>query len=43
MQQQAVDVSLSLMRFKIKQLKKTALSLDHRFNEVIAALNDEIK
>ena len=41
--QQAVDVSLSLMRFKIKQLKKTALSLDQRFNEVIAALNDEIK
>nr|ADI18886.1 hypothetical protein [uncultured delta proteobacterium HF0010_08B07] len=41
--QQAVDVSLSLMRFKIKQLKKTALSLDQRFNEVINALNKEIK
>ena len=41
--QQAVDVSLSLMRFKVKQLKKTALSLDQRFNEVINALNQEIK
>ncbi len=41
--QQAVDVSLSLMRFKIKQLKKTALALDQRFNEVLKALNKEIK
>ncbi len=41
--QLAVDLSLSLMRFKIKQLKKTASELNLRFDEVLSALNTELK
>lgn len=41
--QQAVDLSLSLMRFKISQLKATATSLDQRFDDVLKSISAEIK
>jgi hypothetical protein len=41
--QQAVDLSLSLMRFKISQLKTTANDLDGRFNEVLKSISAEVK
>lgn len=41
--QLAVDLSLSMMKYKIKQLKRTADTLDQRFAEVLSALNNEIK
>ena len=40
--QQAVDISLSLMRFKIRQLKVTASQLDKHISEVLDTLNREV-
>ena len=41
--QQAVDLSLSLMRFRISQLKATATALDQRFNDVLNSISAELK
>lgn len=41
--QQAVDISLTLMRFKIRQLKVTARDLDQRIQGVLSSLEREIQ